>query len=346
MQRQMPSRFARSLLKLLREEAHRSLALELSGIASEQLETENIALDDYCRLFHEVVYQIQAELHGDEADKVRRFSSYQLLLESMTQAETLKDALDKADCFFQRMSFSKAAISLEVEGASALWVFEFPQSTSERFDASHFSMDGFGWLPGLMGCSTALWIWWNIAGWLIGEPISLEEVRFDAPWPERISQYEALFDATVTCNSPVSALRFDSSFLDRPVIKNQRDVQQLMLNFLQGLFDVRYKDRSLSVKIEEHLGSHEGEMPTLKSLAGSFNMSVPTLHRHLQKENTSYQALKNQYRRKRAEEMLMTRRLSICEIAVQSGFSDAAAFHRAFKKWTGITPNQYRQSLA
>ncbi|MGI9283401.1 MAG: helix-turn-helix domain-containing protein [Endozoicomonas sp.] len=341
----MPSRFARTLLNLLQDGSHRRQAIELAGVEAGKLEADCISLEEYCRLFHEVVFQIQNELHGDEADKVRRFSSYQLLLESMTQAESLRDALDKADCFFKRMSFSQAGISLEMSADTALWVFEFPQDVPEDFDASHFSMDGLGWLPGLIGCSTAMWIWWNIAGWLIGEPIPLEGVCFEVTWPEQIEKYEALFGASVSCLAPFTGLRFDTAFLDRPVIKGQKDVQQLMLNFLQGLFDVRYNNRSLAVRIEEYLGRHGTEMPTLKSLAGSFNMSVPTLHRHLQKENTSYQVLKNHHRRKRAEQMLVTGAMSIGEIAVQSGFSDAAAFHRAFKKWTGATPNQFRQEM-
>ncbi|WP_161787402.1 helix-turn-helix domain-containing protein [Endozoicomonas numazuensis] len=338
----MPSRFAQTILRLLQDDSRRMQAMDLSGVNTEKMAAECISLEDYCRLFHEVVFQIQAELHGDEAEKVRRFSSYQLLLESMTQAESLQEALDKADCFFKRMSFAKAGISLEDDTDSALLTFEFPQSETGHLEASHFSMDGLGWLPGLIGRSTALWIWWNIAGWLIGESIPLEKVYFEDPWPEPLEKYEALFDAPVACLSPSSSLRFDSAYLCRPIIKDQRDVRQLMLNFLQGLFDVRYKNRSLAVRIEEYLGVSGGEMPTLKSLASAFNMSVPTLHRHLQKEDTRYQVLKNHHRRRRAEQMLAKGRLSIGEIAVQSGFSDAAAFHRAFKKWTGVTPNQFR----
>ena len=74
-------------------------------------------------------------------------------------------------------------------------------------------------------------------------------------------------------------------------------------------------------------------------------MSVRTLHRHLQKEGTSYQFLKDEFRKETALAYIKRRELKINTIALLMGFQDSSAFHRSFKKWTGLSPGQYRRQL-
>ena len=67
------------------------------------------------------------------------------------------------------------------------------------------------------------------------------------------------------------------------------------------------------------------------------------LVRRLKDEGSSYQQIKDNLRRDTAVYFLSRPELSIDEIALQLGFSEPSAFHRAFKKWTGVTPGVYRQ---
>ena len=71
-------------------------------------------------------------------------------------------------------------------------------------------------------------------------------------------------------------------------------------------------------------------------------MSARTLRRRLEKEGTSYQRIKDNARRDAAITLLSRTRLPVAEIAVRVGFSDPSAFHRSFKKWTGLAPGEYR----
>ena len=70
-------------------------------------------------------------------------------------------------------------------------------------------------------------------------------------------------------------------------------------------------------------------------------MSPQTLRRHLREEGTSFQELKDHLRRDLAIYQLGSD-LPIQRIAERLGFSEPSAFHRAFKKWTGLTPGAYR----
>ncbi len=73
-------------------------------------------------------------------------------------------------------------------------------------------------------------------------------------------------------------------------------------------------------------------------------MSSPTLQRRLQSEGLNYQRLKDDLRRDIAIELLSNVSLPVTDIATQVGFQEPSAFHRAFKKWTGVSPGSYRRS--
>ena len=71
-------------------------------------------------------------------------------------------------------------------------------------------------------------------------------------------------------------------------------------------------------------------------------MSAPTLRRRLKREGTTFQQIKDAARCDAARLCLDRPELSINEVALQMGFTDPSAFHRSFKKWTGMTPGQFR----
>lgn len=71
-------------------------------------------------------------------------------------------------------------------------------------------------------------------------------------------------------------------------------------------------------------------------------MSVPTLRRHLELEGTTFTVVVDEFRRERAEHELRSGGVSVSEVAFMLGFSNVAAFHRAFRRWTGLSPTEYR----
>jgi AraC-like DNA-binding protein len=93
--------------------------------------------------------------------------------------------------------------------------------------------------------------------------------------------------------------------------------------------------------LRRHLDS---EMPSLEVVGKSLGVTPQTLSRRLQEEGQGYQAIKDDLRRDAAIEYLARPDLTLIEIANLLGFSEASTFHRAFKKWTGVAPGEYRQS--
>jgi AraC-like DNA-binding protein len=78
------------------------------------------------------------------------------------------------------------------------------------------------------------------------------------------------------------------------------------------------------------------------AIARTLAVSQRTLQRRLADEGTTYQAVLDDVRREMAERHLHDTALAIAEISFLLGYSEPAAFHRAFKRWHGVTPQTYR----
>lgn len=81
----------------------------------------------------------------------------------------------------------------------------------------------------------------------------------------------------------------------------------------------------------------------LGDIAQKLKLSDRTLKRKLAEHGTTFSALRDEHRRQRALLMLDNRTLSISDIAVKLGYSELPNFTRAFRKWTGVTPQAYRE---
>ena len=77
-------------------------------------------------------------------------------------------------------------------------------------------------------------------------------------------------------------------------------------------------------------------------IAQSLNMSTRTMQRRLAEEGTSFSAILQQIREELADQYIKDDKLAISEVAYLLGFSDQSNFTRAFKRWHGVSPTQYR----
>lgn len=97
----------------------------------------------------------------------------------------------------------------------------------------------------------------------------------------------------------------------------------------------------LEAQLLQALGSGE---PTMTQLARALGQSPRTLRRRLEAEGTSFSVLLDRVRRELAEAYLAREGLALAEIAGLLGFKDTGAFLRAFRRWTGTTPGQWRRA--
>lgn len=85
---------------------------------------------------------------------------------------------------------------------------------------------------------------------------------------------------------------------------------------------------------------------TLSRVAAKLKMSERTLQRKLAEESVSFDALVDDFRRELALRYLADPKIAVAEVAYLLGYSEPSPFHRAFKRWTGITPTEARRRAA
>jgi AraC-like DNA-binding protein len=184
----------------------------------------------------------------------------------------------------------------------------------------------------------------RIAGWLIDKPILLDRLSFTFDEPRDVDDYRAMFPTRHYYNDSENMLVFNKRFLDVPVLQTPESVPDFV-KILPHLATVNRVDRSLTGQIRRMLQGNENiDALPLKVIASQLNKSQDTVRRHLKNEGSSYSEIKECVRRDTAVYHLERTATSISQIAYMLSFSEPSAFNRAFKKWTGVTPGDYRQA--
>ena len=101
--------------------------------------------------------------------------------------------------------------------------------------------------------------------------------------------------------------------------------------------------RLLATRARSLIAARPGDQHGAVTLADALNVSVRTLHRQLEEEGTSVQALKDSVRLEHAIEQLCRTNHPIKQIALSVGFASEKTFARAFRNWTGESPTGYRR---
>jgi len=103
-------------------------------------------------------------------------------------------------------------------------------------------------------------------------------------------------------------------------------------------------DRVISAQVARHIADElQGGDSALGTIARKMAMSARTLQRRLEAEGTSFADVLDETRRHFAEAYIKEPELALTEIAYLLGFSEPSAFTRAFNRWFGVAPSQFRQ---
>lgn len=171
-----------------------------------------------------------------------------------------------------------------------------------------------------------------------------EQVGFHHSRPGNIAEHERIFRVPVFFNRPVNELIFDRSYLDLPLIHGDPGLSSVLDRHAERLLAELPKPKCQTDRVRRALYENlKGGDPGLDVLARRLGMAGRTLQRKLKEEGASYQDLVDEVRCERSQQYLQKSGMATSEIAYQLGFSETSAFHRAFKRWTGATPKEYRR---
>jgi AraC-like DNA-binding protein len=156
------------------------------------------------------------------------------------------------------------------------------------------------------------------------------------------SKYAALFGAPVLFGQSANSLLFDSGWLDgTPRLGNQ-----ITYSTVVSLCDAQIEEfqfrRGLVGEVRKILVKNLMRPTRFQDVAQNLNMSERTLRRKLRGENSSFRQVVDELRRDTAIRYLRETDLTVEDIAESLGFSDAANFRQAFRRWTNAAPYEFR----
>ena len=179
----------------------------------------------------------------------------------------------------------------------------------------------------------------------IGEEFAPLAVCFTHPRPEQVSEQERIFRVPVHYGCPRNELVLDRTLLSRPQPRAEPRLLAMLDRQLAGLLSALPEDRSFQATVRRFMKDELPEQePGMATIAAKLHMSPRSLQRRLTSEGTSFAKVLFELRRDLAQRYLRDERIAIGEVGFLLGFLDVAAFQRAFKRWTGSTPAQYRRS--
>ena len=184
----------------------------------------------------------------------------------------------------------------------------------------------------------------GVACWLTDSRIPLLQTTLRFAPPPHAASYRVLFDGPSQFDAPMHSLQFDAGYLSLPVRRDEAALQRMLQRALLLTVKPYRRDRLLVEKVRQTLAEHPGLGRNADDLAQFLNLSVRTLHRQLKDEGASLQQLKDSVRQTQAQELLLRSKRPIKQIAAQVGFQSEKSFSRAFKTWTGQTPEECRSA--
>lgn len=305
-----------------------SPALEAAGIDPQLLSAPQarVPADAFSRLWVALADLLDDEFFAIDSHPMRR-GSFKLICQAALGSDTLAHALKRILAFL-RLVLDDVYGELNYDGQDALIVIHDHGSQRRLFCYGT-------WLILVHG----------LLCWLANRRIPLKELALRASRPDDDSDYRARFCDNLVFDAPQSIARFDREVLNLKVAQIPAGLSSF-LRESPAAFLVQYRnDDSVSVQIRRRLKDIvPWEWPELDSLANLLRMSNSTLQRRLASEGINYQRLKDNLRRDMAINLLSQPGMTVSEVAAQTGFQETSAFHRAFKKWTGISPGAYRRS--
>ena len=183
----------------------------------------------------------------------------------------------------------------------------------------------------------------GVACWLTDSRIPLQATHLRIAAPAHQDSYRVLFDGPTTFNAAVNSLQFDAGYLALPVRRDEAALQHMLQRALLLTVRPYRRDRLLVEKVRQTLALHPEHCRNAEDLAAWLHMSARTLHRQLKEENASLQELKDAVRRDLAMTQLQRTTRPLKQIAEAAGFQNEKSFIRAFKGWTGSSPDAFRR---
>lgn len=186
---------------------------------------------------------------------------------------------------------------------------------------------------------------WSIHQQLLpGQPFGASELRLALPEQEGMELLQDLFPCQVRTRQPHSGLTLNPSTFQQTFNNANRITRAQCERYCRDLISQRKQRLSLSDRVRDFLQTRGDNLPTLGEVAFTFHQSERSLRRQLTMEGTGWRRLRDELLERQARMLLRSCELTVEQVAEQLGYTEPSSFSHAFKRWTGLSPLQFRQA--
>jgi AraC-like DNA-binding protein len=181
-----------------------------------------------------------------------------------------------------------------------------------------------------------------------GQEIVPLQVSFAHPAPPEETEHRRFFGVPVRFGAGSTSMILSGLDAARPMLGADEALSSIVRRRLDKALAARdQRDRGpMSVRVRRLMVDDPGGATvTPASVARALAVSRRTLSRRLADEGTSFRDILDDVRRESACALLQDRSLSVGDVAFFLQYSEPAAFHRAFRRWTGQTPQDFRAAV-
>lgn len=178
---------------------------------------------------------------------------------------------------------------------------------------------------------------------LTGRELTTSTAEFALPEPSYRARLEVA-GLRMRFGRPVNRLTFDARSLDLPYMMADPVAMKLASEQCQRELDSLGLNAGVTERVRALISRPEGGFRGLEEVAATLNRSVRTLKRQLGAEGVSFSSLRDRQLCDRAMDLLRSPDRSLAEIATRVGYSNVTNFERAFHRWTGSTPAEFRRT--
>ncbi len=168
-------------------------------------------------------------------------------------------------------------------------------------------------------------------------------IRFTYPEPSYRAEYDRIFGVPLFFNSHMNALLIDEAFLNMKLPRTNPYLSEVLGARAEELLKSLQSSKTIRGRVENLLIPilHTGDA-SIDTIAVKLALSRQTLFRRLKAEGTTFEKVLDELRHKLALHYLNGKKVPVNQTAYLVGFSEPAAFSRAFKRWTGSSPRSAR----
>jgi AraC-like DNA-binding protein len=175
-------------------------------------------------------------------------------------------------------------------------------------------------------------------------PFRPSAVRLTRPPPQAPTRHAALLGAPVTFGCSAAGLEIPLAAWKAPMRRADPALQATLRQLASRLeLGAEADDLALALRARLRALLPEGQADAA-SVARTMGLSERTLARRLQERGTTWRGLLDAFREAEAERLLASGRIPLSEVAFRLGFSDQTAWNRAFRRWKGMSPTEWRQA--